>query len=426
MASSHFPALSSGQLLILISSSMGQILGAVLSAVVGLVLPLLQMNPTVHASSASLSCVASSGLLGITAGSAVIGKVSTRFAPLIFLRIGPLIATAASLSACFCKSIPALCTALFVIGFTVGGEYSLDSETVSKCMGKSQKNFMVGAVKAASALGSLFGALTAFLLLEKLHSTEAAGNLFLIIALPAFLTFLLRLLISGKTFRETSQSTETAPSSLLKGNGIARIVFCGIPWACEGAAVYGVGIFLPTLLMTLMPAKAETAGFDRVLNSAELSVLISTFVLAGFALGLYLIGKLSSLKLQTGGFLIAAAGLLILFAAQNFRLPGFVCLIGFLIFEIALNAGPHLMTYVLPNEIYPVSERSEGAGIAAAVGKLGAVISVISIPFLLEKAGAEAVLLISAVLLLVGAAVTGCFGRKLLGRKNEEPGDNYE
>lgn len=75
------------------------------------------------------------------------------------------------------------------------------------------------------------------------------------------------------------------------------------------------------------------------------------------------------------------------------------------------------MTYVFPNEIYPVSERSEGAGIAASVGKLGAVISVISIPFLLEKAGAEAVLLISAVLLLIGAAVTGCFGRKLLRRK---------
>lgn len=408
--------LSTKQCLILISSSMGQILGAALSSVVGVVLPLLQMNSDNPVSSSELSCVGASALLGITVGSALIGKVSTRFTPQIFLKIGPLIAAGAALCACFCESIPTLCAALSVVGFTVGGEYSLDSDTVSKYFRKNRRQFMVGVVKSSSSLGSIFGALAVFLLLKEMPFPETANKLFLVIAVPAFLTFLLRLYIP-KPPRQQVRETETERPAPREKNQLERIVFCGIPWACEGACVYGVGIFLPTLLMTLIPHETSALGISRILDSAELSVLVSSFMLPGFLIGLRLIGKHSSLRLQAGGFLIAAAGLIILCCADYFRLPGFVCLIGFMIFELALNAGPHLMTYILPGEVYPVYERSEGAGLAAAVGKLGAAASVVSIPFMLEKFGAQSVLLISSVLLLIGAAVTETFGRKLLGRK---------
>lgn len=418
--------LSAKQCLILISSSMGQILGAALSSVVGVVLPLLQMNPDIPVSSAELSCVGASALLGITFGSALIGKASTRFTPLFFLKFGPLIAAGAALCACFYEGIPTLCAALSVIGFTIGGEYSLDSDTVSKYFRKNRKKFMVGVVKSSSALGSIFGALAAFLLLKEMPFPETANKLFLVIAVPAFLTFLLRLYIPKLPRQHPIQNAETSCPSLRAKNNFERIVFCGIPWACEGASVYGVGIFLPTLLMTLIPNEAMTLGISRILDSAELSVLISSFMLPGFLIGLRLIGKHSSLCIQSGGFLIAAAGLIILSCADYLHLPGFVCLTGFIIFELALNAGPHLMTYILPGEVYPVCERSEGAGLAASVGKLGAAASVISIPFLLEKCGAQSVLLISAILLLIGAAVTNAFGRKLLGRKECEQEDRYE
>lgn len=426
MFTSRSISLSAKQYLILVSSSMGQILGAALSAVVGVVLPLLRTNPDISVSSAELSCIGASALIGITAGSALIGKVSTRFAPLIFLKLGPLITTSAALFTCFSESIPALCAALTVIGFTVGGEYSLDSDTVSKYINQKQRAFMVGVVKASSALGSIFGALAVFLLLKKLPLPETVNLLFLVIAVPAFFTFLLRLFITDKVLRHPIQTAEISHPPLWKGNGIERIVFCGIPWACEGASVYGVGIFLPTLLMALIPDEVTAVGAERILDSAGLSVLVSSFMLPGFLIGLFLIGKLSPLRLQAGGFLIAATGLFILFISARFRLPLSVCLIGFLVFELALNAGPHLMTYVMPGEVYPSYERSEGAGLAAAVGKLGAAASVISIPFLIEKGGAQSVLLISAILLLIGAVVTEIFGRKLLGRKVSEPGDKDE
>lgn len=80
-------------------------------------------------------------------------------------------------------------------------------------------------------------------------------------------------------------------------------------------------------------------------------------------------------------------------------------------FEFFLNMGPHLITYVLPPKVYPVAERGLGVGIAAAIGKIGAVLGVFLIPVLLEAGGAMLVLGVSAAVMALGAAVTYLFRR---------------
>lgn len=87
---------------------------------------------------------------------------------------------------------------------------------------------------------------------------------------------------------------------------------------------------------------------------------------------------------------------------------------GFCIFELFLNAGPHLLTFVLPSQIYPVEERSRGAGLAACMGKLGAVLGVFFIPMLLAAGGARLVLWVSIAVMLSGAVLTMAFGRIVL------------
>ena len=75
-------------------------------------------------------------------------------------------------------------------------------------------------------------------------------------------------------------------------------------------------------------------------------------------------------------------------------------------FEFFLNMGPHLITYVLPPRIYAVSERGQGVGLAASIGKIGAIIGVFCIPILLKAGGAMLVLGVSAAVMLTGAVVT--------------------
>ncbi|MDE6499130.1 MAG: MFS transporter, partial [Rikenella sp.] len=76
--------------------------------------------------------------------------------------------------------------------------------------------------------------------------------------------------------------------------------------------------------------------------------------------------------------------------------------------------GPHLLTFVIPPQIYSVAERGAGTGIAAACGKVGAVVGVLFIPLLLKWGGAGLVLGVTIAVQLLGAAVTAILGREIL------------
>ena len=104
-------------------------------------------------------------------------------------------------------------------------------------------------------------------------------------------------------------------------------------------------------------------------------------------------------------------------AAQRINPHVWVAVSGFMLFELFLNAGPHLMTFIIPPQIYSVAERGAGAGLAAAFGKLGAVAGVVVIPILLKWGGASLVLWVTIGVLLAGALVTAVVGREVLPDK---------
>lgn len=83
------------------------------------------------------------------------------------------------------------------------------------------------------------------------------------------------------------------------------------------------------------------------------------------------------------------------------------------VFRIALNAGPHLVTYIVPSRIYSVAERGAGMGIATMPGKIGAVLGVLFMPTLLSLGAVVAVLSMSILVQLAGAPVTLTYGKRL-------------
>lgn len=89
-----------------------------------------------------------------------------------------------------------------------------------------------------------------------------------------------------------------------------------------------------------------------------------------------------------------------------YQAPVSVTLGGFLLFELALNAGPHLSTFELPSRIYTLQERASGEGIASALGKLGAIIATFIIPPLLSLGGGQLVLMVAIGVLILGGVVT--------------------
>ncbi|MDE6368165.1 MAG: MFS transporter, partial [Muribaculaceae bacterium] len=78
---------------------------------------------------------------------------------------------------------------------------------------------------------------------------------------------------------------------------------------------------------------------------------------------------------------------------------------------------PHLITFVVPTQIYDVDDLGAGSGIAAMFGKLGAVAGVFIIPMVLHSGGVKMVLIVCTAIMLLGALITQVFGSKVLPKK---------
>ena len=438
-----------GHFAVLAVGSMEQIIGAALSGLVGIVLPMMLLLPAYHGmSSFTQGVFGAAGLLGIAIGSPVIGRLSDRHGYLFYYRLCPLLITAFSLTVYFFPYEWVLLVCLFMIGIGVGGGYALDTDYISELMPDRWKGFMVGVAKSTSALGFVAIAALCWAILS--HGLKAGqwSVLFLILAVLGGLTFLMRipcrnsprwLMANGQTAaaesaakfflgpdvvvtpvkKQTSGGAVKSWPDMFRGPSLSKVIFSGIPWACEGVAVYGVGVFLPILVMALGIDSDNARGMAKVIESVELTTVINSFIVVGFAVGLMMMRRMWHVSMMSAGFILSAVGMAMLLWGYDCHLPVWVSVVAFLIFELGLNAGPHLITFVIPAQIYSVDELGAGSGIAAMFGKLGAVAGVFIIPVVLHAGGVRMVLIVCTAIMLLGAAITQIYGRKVLPRRKE-------
>lgn len=434
--------------LVLFIASLGQMIGQGLATLVGIIIPLIQIavHPEISAGMQGvLGCIS---LIGLTFGAIVFGRLSDRYGYLLFFRLCPALIIVASVIAFFSDSMTVLLLCLFVMGFSVGGEYSLDSNYISEIMPKRWGLLMVGVAKASAAIGSVIVAGICYHAINRWQSAHPWHDLLFIMTGIAGLMLLLRIhfaqspgwLLSrgdrtaaeksvqfflGKdvtlppqnpTSRTTTKAASKKESGSFLSHNFKKVIFSGVPWACEGLGVYGIGIFLPTLIMSLginrLPASASQ--IDHVISSVEVTIWLSAIMLIGFVLGLLLLKRVYHVKMQAWGFFLSAIGLAMLLAAYRLHLPDWIAISAFMFFELFLNAGPHLITFILPTQIYPVETRGTGVGMAAAIGKIGAVAGAFFIPMLLKWGGSTLVLWVSIAVMLAGGVVTAWLGREVL------------
>ena len=423
-------------------ASLGQLIGTAVATIAGVIIPMLNILAHPELSSVVQGLIGAADLIGICVGSVIFGKLSDRYGYLLFFRLCPLLMAVAAAVSVICASVPVLIVCLFLIGLGIGGEYSLDSGYVSELMPTRYRPLMVGVTKTAAALGNIIAAAICFGLLIDWGRPDTWPRLMWIVCGIAVVMILLRirfyqspgwLMSKGRTAEaeravrqflgpnvemvpQAPAATAPAPArqnplQFFKANA-KRIILSGIPWACEGLGVYGIGVFLPILVMALGLERFGPGdpAMLHVTDSVRVTLWISCIMLPGFITGLILIRKKKSITaIQTWGFLLCTAALVILIPSYDNHWDKWISIGAFMAFEFFLNMGPHLVTYVLPPKIYPVADRGLGVGIAAAIGKIGAVVGVFFIPMLLKAGGAELVLWVSAATMAVGAIVTFAF-----------------
>lgn len=425
-------------------ASLGQLIGTGLATLVSVIIPLYQLISHPELSSFMQGLVGAMDLIGIMVGSTILGKLSDKFGYLFFFRLCPAIVCVAAIVTLLFPSLPILIICLFFMGFGIGGEYSLDSNYISQLMPSRWVFLMVGAAKAASALGNIFVALVCFLVVKDWTSADLWPKLMWIMIVISGVMILSRirfwespkwLLEHGKTEKAEKDAhhflgvevnvatTDIKPEDFLNDKNKPatkpgffkrnweNIIFTGVPWACEGLGVYGIGVFLPILVMALgleHIAPRETP-LMHVSSSVEITLWISCIILPGFILGLILINKMDPAIIQWGGFFLSGISLFILLLSYDNHWAKWISIVSFMAFELFLNMGPHLITFVLPPKVYPVADRGLGSGIAASLGKVGAVLGVFFIPVLLNAGGSSLVLIVSIIVMIIGGVITLLF-----------------
>lgn len=433
-------------------ASLGQLIGTGVATLAGVIIPMLNIMSRHDLSTGIQGIIGAMDLIGIVFGSVIFGKLIDRYGYILFFRLCPAIVLAASLFAVFFPTVPVLIISLFFIGFGIGGEYSLDSNYIADLMPVKWKSFMIGLAKTASAFGNIFVAGICYLLIFKWRKAADWPSLMWIVTAISGLMLLCRIrfyqspkwLESHGKMQQAEKALEeflgpnvelspiqkpatsddgnngdndkSRSGSSFYRNNWKEIILTGIPWACEGLGVYGIGVFLPILVMSLGIEHVEKGEIPilHVASSVEVTFFISCIILPGFLLGLYLLHRrCNQCKMQSWGFWLCAISLGVLMAASHFHWPKWISVIAFMAFELFLNMGPHLITYVLPPKVFPLRYKGYGAGLAASIGKVGAVLGVFVIPVLLKWGGSDLVLLVSIAVMAAGAVVTTVFAKLL-------------
>jgi MFS transporter, putative metabolite transport protein len=460
--------LSRTQWLVWILAATGKFLEGVIVFIGGLLLPLLEQQFAIGP--LQRAAVVAASLFGILVGSLAFGGLADRWgrrpvfsAEMVLLLLGLLLA---GLS----PDAGWLIAGLLIVGLALGADYPTAHLVIAESIPAPLRGRLVLGAFGFQALGVVSGtALAALLLGLAPASALPAWRLFyLLLILPVALLAAARLPLPESSHwllsrgdlpaaerelarllhrpdlrllplpqHDPERNPELNPDlpqrsmrwlAALRQLGSSpwrrATTLAAVPWFLQDLATYGIGIFLPLFLSGVLPGPVADGQTTHTLLLGELlrartSLLIDLALVAGLAAAIALADRWGRIPLQILGFLGCAAGLLLAaVAAGGPSAPAQLPLLvgGLLLFQFMTNLGPNAQTYLLAGELFPTPLRGLGAGLAAAAGKVGAVVTALALPLLLSRWGSALVLLLLALTSLLGAAVTWWWRLEPMGR----------
>jgi MFS transporter, putative metabolite transport protein len=416
----------------------------------GVALPLMGKEFALGATEKGV--VAAASLFGILIGATALGGLADRYGRkqmfIVEMVLFGIFTVLLTLSSSYLIAV----AALVGIGVALGCDYPTAHLIISESIPSRIRGRMVLAAFGFQAVGGLVGTAVGFLILFENPDIGAwrwmyASTIvlavpviigrFFIVQSPLWLMFrgrveeaeaaTERLLLRDPPYpkevvlprphgRDQSRQhhSEKVPwSALFRGTNLHRTILASVPWFLQDLGTYGIGIFTPTILATLIGA-----NIDHPRNTAELiqsdilatkgAAFIDVLLIVGIVFAVLLADRAGRIRLQILGFIGCAVGLLL--AALSLHvggtLSGVLLFAGFMLFSFMTNIGPNAMTYLIAGEVFPISIRGTGAGFAASFAKIGAVLTAFLFPILLKDIGTDLLLLILVGTSLLGALVT--------------------
>lgn len=388
------------------------------------------------------SVAVGAAVLGAVPGALFSGQLADRIGRQRMLKIDLALFVVTAVLSAVAWDVWSLASFRFLQGMAVGAEYPLSASFVAEVMPpKDRGRWMTGAF-SFQAVGMVLGATIGFALLMW-RPDESTWRLMLLSGvIPAIVVALLRmrmpesprwladqgeldqaerdvqwltgapLVITDEDLTYAREAPTRPPPTpratvLLTSRWRRALVLTTLPWFIMDIALYGVGLFTPTILVEL--AGAPTAGGTTFIKddivATQQAAFTDLFLILGFVINILLVERTGRILLQWIGFLGMGLSLGVL-AMTGTGGTLWVVLAAFIMFNTTLNAGPNATTYLLPAEVYPTEMRATGHGVAAAAGKIGAAVGTFFLPLATATFGLGPSLAGIAVLCAAGAVVT--------------------
>jgi MFS family permease len=427
--------------------------------IIGIAIPFLQRDFSLN--SVEIASVAVAAVAGSLLGSLTLGPVTDKIGRQIMLLVDVAIFVIATAGTALAWNATSLIAFRFLVGVGIGADYPISVSYITENVPSRLRGRMVIGAFTFQALGAFLGAVTGLIVIHLFNTfypnspqpaiqyawrSMLGVGLLLAVAVGILrLSFLLespRYYIARGEYEEASKAAsslfdepinitpETEPpqrepnlpyTALFASGYRKRTILATVPWFLQDIATYGIGLFTPAIIGVLAFA-GEDNFMAREMASAKGSAFVDLFLIAGFIIAVIVIERVGRMKLQIVGFLGMAVGLLILAASNSLENETNINLvfIGFLVFNLMMNAGPNSTTFLLSGEIFPTSIRASGAGFAAAFAKAGAVLGTFTLPILQKSIGTPTLLLLLSLLCVLAALITYIYRIETTGQSLEE------
>ncbi len=408
--------------------------------VISLVIPILvQLFEGGVIDKTQIGLLASSALMGAAVGQLLFGWLGDRVGrrkvyaiTLTIMAVGA-VGSALSVPVAGLSTMSVLTLWRFVLGVGVGGDYPLSATIMSEYSNVRSRGRLVASVFAMQGFGLLTGAAASLAAVYLLPNLDVAWRVILGFgAVPALVTVYYRTgfpetprfsLAQGQA-QEAARAVRSltgqtvAPTAAL---GAFRVPFRQIvrtygllivgtatTWFLLDVAFYSTGIFNPLILKQIGFASAGEGIVGEVRRLALGNMLLALIAaVPGYWAAVALIDRVGRRPLQFIGFGVMAGAFLLLsldWGSLVDVLPAFLAVYGLTFFFA--NFGPNTTTFVYPSEVFPTAFRTTGGGIAAAAGKVGAVVAVFLFPTLLVAFGLPWFFGLLAIVSFLGFVIT--------------------
>jgi putative MFS transporter len=383
---------------------------------------------------AQIGLVASSGFVGMFLGAAISGRLADRFGRRIIFQATLVLFSIGAVLSAIAPTFETLLLARVVAGLGLGGELPVVATLVSEFSPRAHRGRMIVLLESFWAYGTILAGLIALFVLPQFGWRGA----FVVAALPALYVAYLRSalpesprylaergltaeadavvrrveraggapLLTLGTAVAPPRSGRTSVAELWRPAYARRTLMLWILWFGVVFTYYGIFLYVPSLL--------AARGLSEV-RSNEFFFLSTIAQIPGYFSAAWLVERWGR-KPTLVTYLIGTAVAALVFGSSDTGTVAFVsaALLSF------FNLGAWGVLYTLTPELYPTAVRATGAGVAAAVGRIGGIIGPFLTPVLVPTLGQSGVFAMFMIVLVATALVVWALAEETRGRSLEE------